>query len=258
MPTKMINRTLYLIYLVISFFSISSCSVYGPAYQGQQLAYMETPNNEGSFRKVNLYAGGNFGNGATYQPYDKNTNGSLSAHIGGSAPHAESAFGIYAFTGKYVANINNIEKSLMYNGLGVRMYGAKVAALNDQIDFHYLGCHLGFHFEDGDFPRFKDTTHSHHAAILLDGVESAFSITSGLSMGLRFRLQNGQSMITRYLFGGTSTTFFLLPDTFFHHFTVNYQFKKVSVNASLVIGKTGRITVNVPFQLGVSVPLHSN
>jgi hypothetical protein len=253
----MINRTLVLIIFFGACVLMSNCSSYGPAYQGHQLAYMETPNYEKGYQKVRFYASGHLGSGAVYQPDDKNTNGSLAAHFGWANPYKEGAFGLYAFTGKYIANINNVEKPLMYNGLGIRMYGAKIIPLNDEIDIHCLGLSLGFNYEDGDFTSFRDTLYSHNTNRLFGNFESALSVTGGLSIGMKLRLQQEQSLIVRYLFGGTSTTVFILPDALFHHFTVNYQFKKASVNASLVVGKAGRVSVNLPFQLGVSVPLYS-
>jgi hypothetical protein len=71
-------------------------------------------------------------------------------------------------------------------------------------------------------------------------------------------LKDDKSLLLRYMFGGASSTAFLLPEIFFHQFTVNYQFKKASVYGSLVVGDVGRVSVNMPFQVGISVPLHSN
>jgi hypothetical protein len=256
----MISRTLYLIALIIACILMSNCSVYGPAYQGQQLAYMETTTYKEGLNHFQTYAGGSLGSGSIYQAKDKNANGSFTAHIAWSSPYREGAVGLYGFAGQYLANVNNVEKSLMYRGLGLRAFQTWSIPVSDEVSWQIFGSNLAIHHEAGDYARFRDTISiAQQTNMRVSGnVESPLSLIVGATTGLRIHLKNEHSLLIRYLFGGASSTAFLLPEIFFHQFTVNYQFQKASVYGSLVVGDVGRVSVNMPFQLGISVPLHFN
>ncbi|MEY4936545.1 MAG: hypothetical protein RIS64_2904 [Bacteroidota bacterium] len=259
----MINKTLYLICLITLSFLMSNCSVYGPAYQGQQLSYLETPTCKDGQTQFQAYAGGSLSSGSIYQTRDKNANGSFTAHIAWSSTYREVALGLYGFAGQYLANVNNIEKSLMYRGLGLRAFQTWSIPLNDEAAWQIFGISIALHHETGDYTRFRDTFRFAQRTInnfntVRGNVESPLSLVAGVTTGLKIHLKKEHSLLVRYMFGGASSTAFLLPEIFFHQFTVNYKFQKASVYGSIVVGDVGRVSVNLPFQLGISVPLYSN
>ncbi len=259
----MVSRTLYLIYLLMGCLLMSNCSVYGPAYQGQQLAYMETPTYKDGLSNFQTYAGGSLGSGSIYQAQDKNANGSFAAHLAWSSPFKEGAIGLYGFAGQYIANVSNVKKSLLYRGLGFRAFQTWSIPVNDEVSWQIFGTSLALHHETGDYARFRDTIRitqrtSNNFNTGNSNVESPISLVAGATTGLKIQLKNEHSLLIRHMFGGASSTGFLLPEIFFHQFTVNYKFQKASIYGSLVVGDAGRISVNMPFQLGISVPLHFN
>jgi hypothetical protein len=257
----MINKTLYLISCVTVGVFMSSCSTYGPAFQGHQLTYMETPDPdiEPTNKAFKAYASGSFGTGATYQPQEKNVGGSISAHLAWSSLYQEEAIGVYFFAGEYRANVKSIEKSLMYRGMGIKTYRTWLVPINDVFTWQMFGGSFALQGEGGNYTQFRDTVDAVRNRFFFNSTrnaESPLSLVAGITTGLKMRLKNEQFINARYMFGGASSSLFLIPEAFFHQFTINYQCKKTSIYLSLVRGDVGRNGLNTPFQLGVSLPLH--
>lgn len=256
----MINRTLYLISCVTVGVFMSSCSIYGPAFQGHQLTYMETPDPdvEPTNNAFQTYAGGSLGTGAIYGAQDKNVGGSFVAHMAWSNHYRESAAGIYAFVGEYKAVVNNVQKSLMYQGLGFKTYQTWIVPISDALSWQMVGTTFALHGEGGNYTHFRDTIRIGGNSIFREDRSpvSPISIVAGVTTGVKIRLEKNQFITARYLFGGSTATLFLSNNAFFHQFTVNYQSKKASIYASIVKDDAGRNGLNTPFQLGVSLPLH--
>lgn len=160
---------------------ITSCrTYYGDGLAGGIYTHMQSPMSNDEESVSRNYFGGKYNQDVSYYENEKNESAELSYHHAVSDYNITYAFGAFAFLGNYqVKDLPNTFEDLngdhSYYGGGFRAKVAYNLPLSPKVHWRIIGVQGSWHFENGDYSRFKDKLRR------LENIEKGDVINSGIN-----------------------------------------------------------------------------